>query len=70
MQSHVSTQTEYPSFCFPADLVFQERTSICVNVAYSSLLNCEHLPVHKINSIQFMNTFQHPVHAHFIVAGM
>ena len=47
MQSHVSTQTvEYPSFCFPADLVFQEGASICVNGAYSSLLICELLCLH------------------------
>ena len=55
MQSLVSTQmVEYPSFCFHDDLVFQERTSICVNAAYSSLLISEHLPVHKL----------YPVHEH------
>ena len=72
MQSHVSTQTvEYPSFCFPADLVFQEGASICVNGAYSSLLICEFLCLHfactKLYPIH--EYYQHPVYAHFIVHG-
>ena len=38
MQSLISTQmVEYPSFCFQADWMFQEKTSVCVNAGYSSL---------------------------------
>ena len=60
MQSLISTQmVEYPSFCFHADLVFQEKTSslcecwILKSVNFS--INCI-LPVHK-NCTQFMNIF-------------
>ena len=59
MQSLISTQmVEYPSFCFHADLVFQEKTSslceccILKSVNFSVCI----LPVHK-NCTQFMNIF-------------
>ena len=51
MQSLVSTQmVEYPSFCFQADLMFQEKTSslcecwILKSVNFSICI----LPVHEI----------------------
>ena len=59
MQSLISTQmVEYPSFCFHADLVFQEKTSslceccILKSVNFSVCI----LAVHK-NCTQFMNIF-------------
>jgi len=59
MQSLISTQmVEYPSFCFHADLVFQEKTSslcecwILTSVNFSICI----LPVQK-NCTQFMNIF-------------
>ena len=68
MQSLISTQmVEYPSFCFHADLVFQEKISssyecwILKSVNFS--INCI-LPLHKYCH------FQHPVYAHFIVVVM
>ena len=42
MQSHVSTQiVECPSFCFPADLVFQERASCecCILKSVDPIMN-------------------------------
>ena len=73
MQSLISTQmVEYPSFCFHADLVFQEKTSslcecwILKSVNFS--INCI-LPVQQ-KLYPIYEHFQHPVYAHFIVVGM
>ena len=68
----ISTQmVEYPSFCFHADLVFQEKTS--------SLRECWILKSVNFSILHFAcaqklypiyEHFQHPVYAHFIVVGM
>jgi len=70
MQSLISTQmVEYPSFCFHADLVFQEKTaSVCWILKSVNFSICI-LPVHK-NCTQFMNIISTQCCAHFIVVGM
>ena len=70
MQSLISTQmVEYPSFCFHADLVFQEKTCSVRWILKSVNFSICILAVHK-NCTQFMNIFSTQCYGHFIVVGM
>ena len=63
----------YPSFCFHANLVFQEKTSnLCERCILKSVDLCTLVfPVCQCTKLYLIHEhFQHPIYAHFFVAAM